>query len=325
MKKRVPFAFGGSVLRWAAWLYHVEKLTQNEIADELELSRQTVANYLNEAMAQGLVEVKLKSDILDQHKLGDQLKKVYCLEAVHIVPTPNSDQRLLDRLGKAGGHVLKDLSEDGDIIGVAFGRTVQRLGAMMTPTEQKRTKVVQVAGCSIGGSGATPEICASLIASKLSATCMNLFAPAYCSTEALTASLLAEPILQRHFQLFKKAKLLIFGIGQLTPDTHIYLNDEFFLDDNLRDEYIRLGAVAVNYGRFINEDGGEIDGLLLGRTIAIDLETMRNVPKRLAIFGGRGKTEAALASLRAGFATHLVTDEQTAKRLMRREGFGSTL
>ena len=37
------------------------------------------------------------------------------------------------------------------------------------------------------------------------------------------------------------------------------------------------------------------------------------------------KTEAALASLRAGFATHLVTDEQTAKRLMRREGFGSTL
>ena len=59
MKKRVPFAFGGSVLRWAAWLYHVEKLTQNEIADELELSRQTVANYLNEAMAQGLVEVKL--------------------------------------------------------------------------------------------------------------------------------------------------------------------------------------------------------------------------------------------------------------------------
>jgi DNA-binding transcriptional regulator LsrR (DeoR family) len=325
MNKRVPFAFAGNVLRWAAWLYHVENRTQNEIADELGLSRQTVANYLNDAMAQGLVQVKLQADILDQHKFGEQLKEVYSLEAVHIVPTPNSDQRLLDRLGMAGGHVLNDLSEDGDIIGVAFGRTVQRLGSMMTASEQKRTKVVQVAGCSIGGSDATPEICASLIASKLSARCMNLFAPAYCSTQDLTTSLLAEPILLRHFDLFAKANLLIFGIGQVNPTTRIYLNDEFFLDDDLRDEYLKLGAVAVNYGRFINKDGQEIDGPLRGRTISIDLETMRTVPKRLAIFGGREKTEAALATLRAGFATHLVTDERSAKRLMRREGFESAL
>lgn len=323
MNKRVPFAFAGNVLRWAAWLYHVENRTQNEIADELGVSRQTVANYLNDANSQGLVQVKLRADILDQHKLGEQLKKVYGLEAVHIVPTPNSDQRLLDRLGMAGGHVVNDLSEDGDVIGVAFGRTVQRLGVMMTASEQKRTKVVQVAGCSIGGLDATSEICASLIASKLSARCMNLFAPAYCSNEALTASLLAEPILQRHFNLFSKANLLIFGIGQFTPTTRIYLSDELFLDDSLRDEYLKLGAVAVNYGRFINKDGLEVDGPLKNRTIAIELETMRSVPKRLAIFGGREKTEAALASLRAGFATHLVTDERTAKRLLRKEGFGS--
>ena len=44
MAKRVPFAFAGDILRWAAWLYHVESRTQNEIAEELKVSRQTVAN-----------------------------------------------------------------------------------------------------------------------------------------------------------------------------------------------------------------------------------------------------------------------------------------
>ena len=84
MAKRVPFAFAGDMLRWAAWLYHVEKRTQNEIAEELEVSRQTVANYLSEAMSQGLVQVQLRSDIVEEQSLAAELRKCYDLMAVHI-------------------------------------------------------------------------------------------------------------------------------------------------------------------------------------------------------------------------------------------------
>ena len=75
MAKRVPFAFAGDMLRWAAWLYHVEKRTQNEIAEELAVSRQTVANYLSEAMSQGLVQVQLRSDIIEEQSLAAELRK----------------------------------------------------------------------------------------------------------------------------------------------------------------------------------------------------------------------------------------------------------
>lgn len=318
MAKRVPFAFAGNILRWAAWLYHVEKRTQNEIANELEVSRQTVANYLSEAMNQGLIQVQLRSDIIEEQYLAADLRHCYDLAAVHIVPTPKSGPQLLDRIGLAAGQVVQDMSRDGDIIGVAFGRTVQRLAALMPVSKQPNTKVLQVAGCSLGGSRNSPEVCASLIASKLSAHCANLFAPAYCSTKALTTSLLAEPTLMRQFTLFGQANLLVFGIGQMNTDTRLYLNEEYFLNDAMRDEYLALGAVGLIYGRFINREGQEINGPLRNRTIAIDLATAREAPVRLAICGGREKTEAVATTLRAGFATHLVTDEKTAKRLLKK-------
>jgi dihydroxyacetone kinase-like protein len=103
----------------------------------------------------------------------------------------------------------------------------------------------------------------------------------------------------------------------MNTDTRLYLNEEYFLDNAMRDEYLMLGAVGLIYGRFIDSEGREIDGPLRERTMAIELDTARAAPARLAICGGREKTAAVAATLRAGFATHLVTDEKTAKRLLR--------
>lgn len=317
MAKRVPADFAGDMLLWAAWLYHVEGRTQNDIAEELEVSRQTVANYLNEAVAKDMVRVELRPDILARHATATALAELYGLEAVHIVPSPKSESQLFKRLGHAGGQVLHNLVSNGDMIGVAFGRTIFRVGMLMPSSNQPKTKVVQVAVCSLGGSDTSPEACASLIAGKLSAECVNLFAPAYLSTETLTRDLLAEPTLQRQFQLFKNTDLMIFGIGELNKHTRFYLNEEYFHNDDLRDHYLRLGAASVIMGRFIDADGNEIDGPLLNRTVAIDLDTARSIPIRLAVCGGKEKTEAADAALRARFATHLVTDEQTARRLLK--------
>ncbi|MEH6724989.1 MAG: sugar-binding domain-containing protein, partial [Hyphomicrobiales bacterium] len=128
MAKRVPANFAGDMLLWAAWLYHVEGRTQNDIAEELEVSRQTVANYLNEAVAKDMVRVELRPDILSRQANSTALADLYGLEAVHIVPTPKSESQLFKRLGHAGGQVLDNLVSNGDVIGVAFGRTMFRVG-----------------------------------------------------------------------------------------------------------------------------------------------------------------------------------------------------
>lgn len=317
MVKRVPTAFAGDVQLWTAWLYHVENRTQSDIADELEVSRQTVANYLGEAMERGLVQVQVNKDLLTRHSRALALQEKFGLEAVHVIPTPKSEYQLLERLGRAGGQVIHSLTNNGDTIGVAFGRTVLGIGTNMPESDQPKTKVVQVAGCSIGGSKTSPEICASLIASKLSAQCLNLFAPAYVSTNELATSLLAEPTLLRHFKRFDDVNLLVFGIGELNPDTIFYTNEEYFMNDEMRDTYRALGAVSVIFGRLIDKDGNEIDGPLKRKTLAIELAAAKATPVRLAVAGGSAKIQAVAATIKAGFATHFITDDKTAKRLLK--------
>lgn len=317
MVKRVPTAFAGDVQLWTAWLYHVENQTQSDIADELEVSRQTVANYLGDALERGLVQVQVNKDLLTRHSRALTLQEKFGLEAVHVIPTPKSEYQLLERLGRAGGQVVHSLTSNGDTIGVAFGRTVLGIGTNMPESDQPKTKVVQVAGCSIGGSKTSPEICASLIANKLSAQCLNLFAPAYVSTNELATSLLAEPSLLRHFKRFDDVNLLVFGIGELNPDTVFYTNDEHFMNNEMRDIYRGLGAVSVIFGRLIDKDGNEIDGPLKQKTVAIELAEAKAPPVRLAVAGGAAKIQAVTATIRAGFATHFITDDKTARRLLK--------
>ena len=52
--------------------------------------------------------------------------------------------------------------------------------------------------------------------------------------------------------------------------------------------------------------------------VGISLEEIRAVPERICVAGGPDKVEAVAAALRGGYATVLVTDEDTARGLAER-------
>lgn len=314
-KARTPIEYAGDPVAYAAWLYYSEQRTQNEIAMELGVSRQTVANYLSDARSSGLVTIRLSEEILQRESIGHTLCQKYGLEAVHILPEPaEQDPHITrDRIAGAGAHVVQTLLQEDDILGVAFGRTMYALGEAMQPREFPNATVVQVAGSSIDGRDTAPEFCTALIASRLSAKCVNLHAPAFLSDAELCERLVNEPSIKKQFELMAKTDLLIFGVGELLPDTTF--SDAPFLTDQVRDEYIAKGATAVIFGRFINLQGKEVQGPLSNRTVSIELETVKAIPKRLIVSGGAEKVSALNATLSCGYATHFVTDMLTAKQL----------
>ncbi|MEP0520452.1 MAG: sugar-binding transcriptional regulator [Hyphomicrobiales bacterium] len=314
-KARTPIEYIGDPVAYAAWLYYSEQRTQNEIALELGVSRQTVANYLSDARSRGLVTIRLSGEILQRESIGQTLSETYGLEAVHILPDPTEQdpQITRDRIAGAGAHVVKSLLQENSILGVAFGRTMYALGEAMQPQEFPKATVVQVAGSSIDGRDTAPEFCTALIASRLSAKCVNLHAPAFLSDKELCYRLINEPSIKRQFELMAKTDILVFGVGELLPNTTF--SDAPFLTDQVRNDYISNGATAVIFGRFIDHTGNEVAGPLSDRTLSIDLETAKSIPKRLVVSGGAEKTSALHATLSSGYATHFVTDMPTAKRL----------
>jgi len=54
------------------------------------------------------------------------------------------------------------------------------------------------------------------------------------------------------------------------------------------------------------------------RTVGISLEDLRAKPRRVLVAGGRRKLNSLEVALRAGYATHLVTDEVSARVLLER-------
>lgn len=306
--------FAGDPVRAAAWLYYANTCTQSQVADALGVSRQTVANYLSEARERGLVKIQLEPNILAKHELATKLTSRLGLQGVHVVPAASDQKELRQRVGRAGAEVLCTLIQDGDVIGVSSGRTLSSVAKTMPKASFPRATIVQVSGSSIFSPEHSPEVCASDIATSISARCLNLHAPAFLSSRELTERLYLEPALKEHFKTISKASVLAFGIGELTEQTVVeqppYLNTE------VRDQYINSGAKAIVFDRFLGRGGQEVSGALSHRTVAVSLETAKHVPIRLAVCGGTEKVEAVQAALSADLVTHLVLDAALARELL---------
>ena len=115
-----------NTLAKATWLYHHQKLTQQQIADELGLSRPTVVRLLRQALEQGLVTVSLRSDLLRQMDLSVEIARRFGLEEVFIVPTSatHSEADIRRAVGEMGALYLESNLRPKQVITIAWGKTL---------------------------------------------------------------------------------------------------------------------------------------------------------------------------------------------------------
>ena len=70
---------------------------------------------------------------------------------------------------------------------------------------------------------------------------------------------------------------------------------------------------AAVCGWFFDDDGHVVEGR---STTSIGIKQLHETPVVLAVAGGRHKAAAILSVLRAGFVTHLATDEVSARAIL---------
>lgn len=310
----IPAEFD-DVIAWVAWLYYVDELTQGEIADTLAVSRASIVKLLQDARDRGAVTIRINQEAASRTRMSRALAGAFDLAAAYVIPALPGVP-LTPRLGKAGAQVLARELRTGDILGVAWGRTVLAAAEMMpTPDEPGPYTVVQVCGSSAGSAVEfSPELCSSVLASRIKARCANLLAPAVLSTAKLRDKLLAEPPLVNQFSLIRSANRVLFGVGDI--DKAATVRAAGFASRSEIDAYVKRGAVGVLLGRFIDREGRHLIGDLDGRMIGITLDELKALPNRLCVAGGPEKVEALRAALRGGYITHLVTDENAAAALL---------
>jgi DNA-binding transcriptional regulator LsrR (DeoR family) len=97
----------------AAWMYYVEEMTQNAVADALGIGRVTVVRLLSDARALHEVKITLRRDIAELAGLEMALQRRFGLTEAIVAPLSSADADPTAAIGAVTGHVrLHHLEHD---------------------------------------------------------------------------------------------------------------------------------------------------------------------------------------------------------------------
>lgn len=108
----------------AAWMYFVEQMTQNEIAEVLGVGRVTIVRMLADARARNEVKITIESELSEIVRLERALEKTFGLQQALVAPlsAPNADP--IPAISAKTGSFLSDTMKSGMRVGVGWGQTL---------------------------------------------------------------------------------------------------------------------------------------------------------------------------------------------------------
>ena len=91
----------------AGWLYYVAGCKQDEIAQRLHVSRQTVQRLVAMATKEKLIRFRLEHPIMRCMELTEQLSKKFNLKKCEVVPSISTDADSIVGLAQAGAAAME--------------------------------------------------------------------------------------------------------------------------------------------------------------------------------------------------------------------------
>lgn len=288
----------------AAILYYEKKLTQQQIAKELDLSRQTVSKLLSDAIEEKIVEIKIHDPIKERLDLGENICAKYGISKC-IVCGVSSRQENLRRMMtvRAAAEFLVPLLKEGNQkIALSWGRTIQALIEEMPDISTQGNIVFPLFGATEHEHSffSSNELARSM-ADKISACVKYAWFPYLLPNKEECDLIKGLSCYKTMEQLWKQADLSIVGIG----DAEVY----------------RLFVQTFGHGAIDPKIVGDIathffdsSGILVQpyeNTLCADAIKGTTV----AVACGDDKVKAMIGALKTGLIDVLITDEYTASQL----------
>ncbi len=301
-----------------AWLYYINDCTQQEIADELNLSRTKVTRYLQQAKNLGIVKVSVSLEHGFCFEKEILLRDILGLQKVSVIPSGGKNMEAEHGLGIAGALRMNNLLTENDIVGAAWGKSLYSVAKNLKPVRQKDGKQIQVVQLMGGLSTSdkfNPEEVVKMIASRLGAQGNWMNMPAIVSSKEARDVLMNDEMIAQVFNKTKTCTVCMLGLGDLTETSSLYLTGSFNRQD--LDELSKAGAVGDIISRPFDINGMPVTTSLSERIIAITLEEIKMIPKRITFAVGQKKIKPIIGAARGGYINELITDEDTADGIIR--------
>lgn len=299
----------------ASRCYYELGMTQVDIAAALGIGRARVIRLLADARRTGLVTITIHSPLLENVELGEALAARYGLAFAEVCLSRADDEHALARqVSAAAGPVVGRRLRDGMTIGLGWGITLQGFAEQLGARALSDVSVVALLGSLTRRSSMDRYEASTALAAKLGAECLYLPSPIVCDSAASRRTIVSQPVFREIETRALGADLAIVSIGG--PDSATIRAVGLVSAKELK-AVRAAGAIGNFLGYYIDADGDVIDHELNRRIIGIPGDAFAGIPERIMISAGANKVRPLHAVLSRGFVDALVTDQGTARALLK--------
>ena len=294
-------------------LYYLQDRTQAEIARALRISRPHVSRLLKRARETGIVSISVRPPFGLSTELAEELGKLFPLRDVRVISAGGAP---LPRVAEAAASYLASRIQRESVVGVSWGRTVRMIADVVPSDPRRSVEVVPLVGGMgpVGDEIHANEI-ARRLASRLGGKYYVLNAPALAERANARAMLVRDPTVRGILERARKADVAVVGIGGMVASSTL-VRVGYLKPDHLR-RLRASGAVGDICSRFFGKDGAPCQSPLTDRVVGIELNDLRQLPWVVGAAVGTEKAPAILGALCGGYINVLVTDETTARAVLR--------
>lgn len=295
-----------------ATLYYKEKMSQNEIAKKLGISRPWVSKLLTRAEESGIVKIEVMVPFTENTALEEALMEKYSMKHVGVI---KNESPLKDDLAlAAANYFISELGPE-DVVGVGWGTGVTRLISATEALCFPRVKILPLAGSFGNSLDFLPNLSSIRLAKTLGAVAEVIHAPAVCSSEEEFNTLMGNPQTVELLHQAEYADILLLGMGTFEsstmPQYEIFTPEEI---EELRRKQV-MGDIGLQY---LDVQGKPIITSATKKLIRANIfDASRNARLSIGIAEGIKKRAIIHAALSLKLVNALFTDEETAMALIK--------
>ena len=292
-----------------AILYYEKKHTQHEIAQIMNLSRQTVSKLLNYSIRENILEIKIHNPEITCTDLEQAICSKFKIKNAVICGVSVTDESLsrLITVKKAADYIRPLVKRGNQKIAISWGRTIQMLIDEFQKVSTSDNIVFPLFGATDQEQAyfLSNELARSF-ADKINAQIKYAWFPY--KPDCIDDSNLFKKTsyYQKLHELWNDIDIAIVGIGN--SDIIQTFGKVFGYSEKC------LSAIGDISTHFFNAQGEFVE--LYKNTLCASKENLKNAKETIAVACGDDKAEAIVGALYTQTIDTLITDEYTARKIL---------
>ena len=291
-----------------AWYYYMENMTQQAIADRLNITRMRVIKLLEKARQTGVVQFRISSSLDFRRDLETKLMEKYHLRDCYTVPTNPNETGTTDTIARAASIYIADHVRENSYINFGYGDTTSKTIEYLAKNLETAVSFVSLTG---GVGYYLPKSESNIFNAKL----YLIPSPIIMSSAQMADAIKKESSVQEVTDMIRLASMTIVGIGGM-DDSATIVKSSILNPSDFRLLAMK-GAVGDVICHFIDKDGNLVDTEVDSRLVSVHLSTLKELDNVIGVAAGKHKLPAIHAALTGGYVDILITDEETAALLCR--------